>query len=146
MNWLAWPLIVLGVVLLIVLAWLLIRRKPTPPAKPVVSDVDLRPAPEPLAEEEPTGEIPVLIQEPAPASNVDGKSEPGRFPGSVKPLAGGASPSPEYTIKGNADSMLYHAPESPYHSRTKAEVWFRNAADAEAAGFTAWNRRRAASR
>lgn len=88
----------------------------------------------------------MLIPEPAVRSEVDSQPESGSYPGSARPLAGGASPSPEYTIKGNTDSMLFHAPESPYYSRTKAEVWFKNAADAEAAGFTAWNRRRTASR
>ncbi len=55
-------------------------------------------------------------------------------PGSAAPLASGAAPA-GFTIKGNADSMLYHGPESPYYSRTIAEVWFRTAADAEKAGF-----------
>lgn len=68
--------------------------------------------------------------------------EPGSFANSAKPLAGGASPGEEFTIKGNADSMLYHTKESPYYSRTKAEVWFRTAEDAEAAGFIGWNKRR----
>jgi hypothetical protein len=50
----------------------------------------------------------------------------------------GAAPGPEYTIKGNADSMLFHTPESPYYERTRAEVWFRTADEAAAAGFTEW--------
>lgn len=65
---------------------------------------------------------------------------PGRFPGSALPLEGGAAPTAEHTIKGNADSMLYHTPESPYFGRTKAEVWFTSTADAEAAGFSDWKR------
>jgi large subunit ribosomal protein L4 len=40
-----------------------------------------------------------------------------------------------YTIKGNADSMLYHVPDSAFYDRTVAELWFKTAADAEAAGF-----------
>ncbi len=40
-----------------------------------------------------------------------------------------------FPIKGNADSMLYHTPESPFYGRTKAEVWFATAEAAEAAGF-----------
>ncbi len=59
-------------------------------------------------------------------------------PGSALPLADGAPPSPEYTIKGNAKSMLYHRPDSPYYRRTKAEMWFRSEDDAKRAGFTAW--------
>jgi hypothetical protein len=72
--------------------------------------------------------------------------EPGGFPNSAKPLADGSAPSAEFTIKGNADSMLFHTKESPYYGRTKAEVWFRTAEEAEAAGFTGWNKRRAASK
>lgn len=63
-------------------------------------------------------------------------------PGSALPLSGGAAPSAEYTVKGNTASMLFHTADSPYYPRTRAEVWFRSAADAESAGFTAWNRRR----
>ncbi|RZS40759.1 hypothetical protein EV193_10372 [Herbihabitans rhizosphaerae] len=62
-------------------------------------------------------------------------------PGSAEPLADGAAPSKEYTVKGNADSMMFHTTDSPYYGRTKAEVWFKTAADAEKAGFTAWNRK-----
>jgi hypothetical protein len=59
-------------------------------------------------------------------------------PGSAAPLPDGSPPGPEYTIKGNAGSMLFHRPDSPYYTRTKAEVWFRTATDARAAGFTEW--------
>ena len=38
--------------------------------------------------------------------------------------------------------MLFHTPESPYYGRTKAEMWFSNAEDAEAAGFTSWSRKK----
>ncbi len=57
--------------------------------------------------------------------------------GSAKPLEGGAAPSAEFTIKGNADSMKYHVEGSRYFDATVAEVWFSNAEAAEAAGFTA---------
>ena len=40
-----------------------------------------------------------------------------------------------FDIKGNKDSMKFHAPTSPWYARTKAEVWFRTAEAAEAAGF-----------
>ena len=59
-------------------------------------------------------------------------------PGSAAPLPDGSSPGPEYTIKGNASSMLFHTPASPYFQRTKPEAWFRSAAEAEKAGFTEW--------
>jgi large subunit ribosomal protein L4 len=40
-----------------------------------------------------------------------------------------------FPIKGNASSKLYHVPASPFYNRTVAEVWFRTAEAAEAAGF-----------
>ncbi|MFR9731383.1 hypothetical protein ACL03H_19325 [Saccharopolyspora sp. MS10] len=42
-------------------------------------------------------------------------------------------------IKGDFSSRRYHSPESPHYDRIVAEVWFRTPADAEEAGFTAWN-------
>lgn len=63
-----------------------------------------------------------------------GESEP---PGAF-PLPDGSPPSPEYTIKGNAGSKLFHRPSSPYYARTKPDMWFRTAEDATAAGFTEW--------
>ena len=42
-------------------------------------------------------------------------------------------------IKGNADSGLFHTTESPYHGRTKAEVWFESEEHAKAAGYKPWN-------
>jgi hypothetical protein len=63
---------------------------------------------------------------------------------SAAPKPDGTAPSEDFTVKGNADSMLFHTTDSPYYSRTKAEVWFKEPADAEAAGFAAWNRRRTA--
>lgn len=47
----------------------------------------------------------------------------------------GENPPAGYDIKGNADSGKYHTPDSPWYSRTKAEVWFDSAEAAEAAGF-----------
>ncbi|SHJ97425.1 hypothetical protein SAMN05443637_101373 [Pseudonocardia thermophila] len=63
-------------------------------------------------------------------------------PGSAKPNPDGSAPGPEFTIKGNANSMLYHTPDSPYYARTRAEAWFSSTEAAEAAGFAPWNRRR----
>ncbi|MFY9190786.1 MAG: 50S ribosomal protein L17 [Lawsonella sp.] len=40
-----------------------------------------------------------------------------------------------YPIKGNANSMKYHTPESPFYGRTVAEIWFATEEDAEAAGY-----------
>lgn len=68
-------------------------------------------------------------------------TQAGPYPGSALPTADGSSPSGEYTIKGNAGSNRYHTADSPYFYRTRAEVWFSSAADAEAAGFAPWNGR-----
>lgn len=49
---------------------------------------------------------------------------------------GDASIMPDgYPVKGNADSMMYHNPDSPHYEQTSAEVWFANDEAAEAAGF-----------
>jgi large subunit ribosomal protein L17 len=55
--------------------------------------------------------------------------------GSHVALEDGSEPE-GFPIKGNADSMLYHAPDSEYYDRTVAEVWFATEEDAEQAGFT----------
>jgi hypothetical protein len=66
--------------------------------------------------------------------------ESGEFgPGSAQPLPDGSTPSPAFTIKANATSMLFHTPESPYYGRTRAEVWFDSEASARAAGFARWD-------
>jgi large subunit ribosomal protein L4 len=56
------------------------------------------------------------------------------FEGSALPLESGEAPE-GFEIKGNKDSMKYHAPGGQWYDTTTAEVWFRTAADAEAAGF-----------
>lgn len=53
---------------------------------------------------------------------------------SAEPLEDGSAPE-GFTIKGNKDSMKFHAPSSPWYDRTVAEVWFKTAEAAEAAGF-----------
>ena len=81
-----------------------------------------------------------VMDDPSADSDNDGEANPDDDTpfgaGSAHPLDGGDAPSDEYTIKGNADSMLYHPPESPFYGRTIAEVWFTDAATAEAAGFS----------
>jgi large subunit ribosomal protein L17 len=59
------------------------------------------------------------------------------------PFGSGSHVAPEdgsqpegFPIKGNADSNLYHEPDSEYSDRTVAEVWFATAEAAEAAGFS----------
>jgi large subunit ribosomal protein L17 len=55
--------------------------------------------------------------------------------GSHAPLEDGSQPE-GFPIKGNADSMLYHEPDTQYYDQTEPEVWFATTEDAEAAGFT----------
>ncbi len=49
----------------------------------------------------------------------------------------GTEPPAGFDIKGNADSMKYHTPTSPWYESTVAEVWFDSTEAAEKAGFTA---------
>ena len=94
---------------------------------------------------------PVATESVAPAALVDipagssGTHAQGRFGAdSAVPAADGSGPA-GWDIKGNADSMLFHTPQSPWYRRTKAEVWFRSEEAALAAGFTnALDRRRGA--
>jgi small subunit ribosomal protein S3 len=61
--------------------------------------------------------------------------------GSARSNDDGSGPA-GWEVKGNADSMLYHTPESPYYGRTKAEVWFQDEAAAAAAGFARWDHKK----
>ena len=54
--------------------------------------------------------------------------------GSAAPLDDDSAPE-GYDIKGNADSMKYHAPGGRWYDATIAEVWFNSVEAAEAAGF-----------
>jgi hypothetical protein len=63
-----------------------------------------------------------------------GEADGGFGPDSAAPLADGSAPE-GFEIKGNKNSMKFHAPSSPWYSRTNAEVWFRTAEAAQAAGF-----------
>ncbi|MEO8266573.1 MAG: 50S ribosomal protein L4 [Ilumatobacteraceae bacterium] len=79
----------------------------------------------------------------APAKKAAAKAETPEIASSDdKPLPAGAHAATEdgeaprgYKIKGNADSGLYHVPGSAFYDRTVAELWFKTAEDAEAAGF-----------
>ncbi|MFF0342219.1 hypothetical protein [Kribbella sp. NPDC004875] len=66
---------------------------------------------------------------------------PGRYGEGSADAVPHQGPPDGFTIKGNAQSMLFHTPDSPYYGRTKPEVWFRSEADAERAGFTKYVRR-----
>jgi len=64
--------------------------------------------------------------ESAPAAESDSDS--------ADPLEDGSAPE-GFEIKGNKNSMKFHAPSSPWYARTNAEIWFRTAEAAEAAGY-----------
>jgi len=53
---------------------------------------------------------------------------------SAEPLEDGSAPE-GFDIKGNKDSMKFHRPGGQWYDATVAEVWFRTAEAAEAAGF-----------
>lgn len=69
----------------------------------------------------------------APASPV-GSAAPG-----VPPVDEWTCP-PSHPIKGNANSMIYHAPGQQAYKKTKPEVCFAAGADAVAAGYRAAKR------
>jgi large subunit ribosomal protein L4 len=56
------------------------------------------------------------------------------FEGAAAALEDGSAPA-GYEIKGKSDSKKYHAPGGRWYDNTTADVWFKTAADAEAAGF-----------
>jgi large subunit ribosomal protein L22 len=64
-----------------------------------------------------------------------GEFAAGEWAGSILPDADGNGPE-SHLIKGNADSMLFHMPNTRYYAVTKAEVWFDTEENAEAAGFS----------
>jgi hypothetical protein len=120
---------------------------------------------EPAAEEpvavEATEPVAVEAETPAPAaaepsnpalSTLDNEGRTAELiaegpygPGSGKPVSGGAAPSEDFTVKGKESSKLFHTDKSPYFSRTKADVWFKSEADAESAGFQAWDHKKRAA-
>jgi len=68
---------------------------------------------------------------------------PGPFgPGSALPLPDGTAPSAEFRVKARTSSMVYHTESSPFYERLEPQVWFRDAQDAQRAGFTSWERPR----
>jgi large subunit ribosomal protein L4 len=74
-------------------------------------------------------EKPAKANEPATADLVDLPK------GAAAALEDGSAPE-GYTVKGNADSGLYHEPDGQWYEQTVAEFWFKTAKAAEKAGFT----------
>jgi len=78
-------------------------------------------------------------EETAEATEVEESASTDEAPygeGSHAPLDDPDEAPEGFEIKGNADSMLYHLPGTPFYNRTVAEVWFATAEAAEAAGFS----------
>ena len=63
-------------------------------------------------------------------------ADPPFGPGSVRARSDGSSPDPTYVVKGKAATKAFYTPAGLYYTRTRADVWFRSADDARAAGFT----------
>ena len=84
-------------------------------------------------------EAPVVDEAPAEVDEVEESASTDEAPygeGSHAPLDDPEEAPEGFEIKGNADSMLYHLPGTPFYNRTVAEVWFATAEAAEAAGFS----------
>ncbi|MEY2581126.1 MAG: large subunit ribosomal protein [Ilumatobacteraceae bacterium] len=86
-----------------------------------------------VAEKAPAKKAPA--KKAAAKSTSDEASDEREVPaGAVVATEDGEAPE-GYEIKGNADSLLYHLPGTPFYDRTVPEFWFATAEDAEAAGF-----------
>ena len=91
------------------------------------------------AASEAPAEAPVVDEAPAEVDEVEESTSTDEAPygeGSHAPLDDPDEAPAGFEVKGNADSMLYHLPGTPFYDRTVAEVWFATAEAAEAAGFS----------
>jgi len=106
-----------------------------------------RPVPAPVAVPEPEPARARAVPVAAAVATVTASALPDApfGPGSVRANDDGTSPEAEYVVKGKTATRVFYAPGSPYYSRTRADVWFRTADDAGAAGFTPRAPRGAAS-
>jgi large subunit ribosomal protein L17 len=100
------------------------------PAKKATAEEAAAPA---AAEDESSADVVTFAELPDESSAESAEAPYG--PDSAAPAADGSAPE-GFTVKGNEDSKLYHTPESPSYGATVAEVWFRTAEAAEAAGFS----------
>jgi hypothetical protein len=103
------------------------------------------PPPAPTVVDAPTTELPVVDAPGGRSARARRAAVAEVPPTAARALPDGSPPGPEYTIKAKSGSELFHGPQSPYFGRTRAEFWFRTAADARAAGFTEWTPRRRSS-
>jgi hypothetical protein len=103
--------------------------EPEPDAE-VTPDTEVTPEPEPVSAR--ARAVPAATA----VASVAAPALPDPPAGSVRALDDGTSPEAEYVVKGKTATRVFYAPGSPYYARTRADVWFRTAADASAAGFT----------
>jgi hypothetical protein len=93
-----------------------------------------------------TQSMPAIQPVPRPdegqADQEDGDAAGPFGPGSALPLADGSAPAPQFRIKARTSSMVFHTESSPFYDRLEPQVWFRDAEDAQRAGFTSWERPR----
>lgn len=116
------------------------EAKPAKADKPVKAADEAKPAKgdkAPKAEKEPKPAKAAAAEKPAKpeAAKAEAVEAPAEAKSYGKGSYVGENPPKGYDIKGNADSMKYHTPESPWYGRTVAEVWFNSTAAAEKAGF-----------
>lgn len=142
-----------------------VEKKPATEAMPVKKDEPADPALSTLDHGKQAAELQAASTDakPAPAEAAkaaeNGASEPAPAPpaadvvptdapygpNSAKPAANGDAPSDDFAVKAKVSSKLFHTAKSPYFSRTKADVWFKSEADAEGAGFQAWDHKKRAA-
>ena len=77
------------------------------------------------------------IAAPEVVEEVVGEPYTGEVPPGARAGDGRRSCPASHPVKGNASSMIYHEPGTSLYERTIPELCFRDAADAEAAGFRA---------
>jgi len=88
------------------------------------------------ASDEPESSEPQASETSITASASDEQESSASETGSTGVAAPDDGSIPEgFEIKGNANSMKYHTPDSPYYDATQAEVFFDTAEHAEAAGY-----------
>ena len=80
--------------------------------------------------QEATLEVPETAGMPAPVATA-----PGELPANAVRGDGTAACPSEFPVKGNASSMIYHAPDSRVYAQTVADICFATAEAAQAAGY-----------
>jgi hypothetical protein len=110
--------------------------EPAPPTSVTTQPEPPKPAPDqPADAAHPTraGTVPASAR----ASVTTGALADAPFgPGSVRARSDGSTPEPAYLVKGKIATKVFYTPGGAYYTRTRADVWFRTADDARAAGFT----------